>query len=166
MISGAFTLATPLVLISGVFPWSRFNCWEDEIDIRSGRVRHTSYLLGVRYQDRVEETWLSRAASRPSEAPTWERVNTFSPGRGHSPHYRFHGALWTIELCEIAEKSAPFAPNAREFVANEILRRWQQDEADFEANRYAERLASAAGKLSLRGKEILSIDDLPPNSAQ
>src|SRR5688572_11297203 len=76
-----------LVLISGVFVWSPLHCWHEYVDIRSGRLRFQHYLLYVCVSDRTEETWLSRAVPTPLGPPAWRRVNTFSPGARHSPHY-------------------------------------------------------------------------------
>lgn len=42
-------VAIPPVLLVfslfGLFPWSGVNCWQSDVDISSGRIRQTRYLL-------------------------------------------------------------------------------------------------------------------------
>ncbi|MBW3598226.1 MAG: hypothetical protein KY475_13265 [Planctomycetes bacterium] len=108
-------------------PWSPLNCWHYDVDINSGRVRYTRYLLWQRVASRVEESALSRwadDAGAPAR-PEWRRVQTFSPGVGHSPHYRFHGALSQISLLEKTWELGRCSDDARGASANAILRLWQ-----------------------------------------
>ena len=92
-----------LLTVSGVFVWSPLNCGHEEVDINTGRVRHTKYFLFYQIGDRTEDTWVSRASSKSNKSPDWHRVNTFSPGVGHSPHYNFHGAIHQITTLERAD---------------------------------------------------------------
>jgi hypothetical protein len=58
-------VAIPLVLLVlslfGLFPWSGVNCWQSDVDIRSGRIRQTRYLLWVPVQRTVRDSALTRA---------------------------------------------------------------------------------------------------------
>ena len=106
-----FTLRLLLVLIAippvllvlslfGLFPWSGLNCWQNDIDITSGRIRQTRYLLWVPVQRSVWDSALTRAVPPTVVAgsrPDWHAVVTLSPGLHHSPHYRFHGAIHQIQ---------------------------------------------------------------------
>ncbi len=69
---------TILILTSGLFQWSRLNCRYEDVDINTGRIRYTRYLLFCPLGSRIEETWLSRASQESSDSPDWHRVNTFS----------------------------------------------------------------------------------------
>ena len=78
--------------IFGLFPWSGINCWQDEIDLNSGRIRYTRYLLWLPVTRSVRDSPLTIALSpddwtNPGE--DWQPVVTLSPGLHHSPHYRF-----------------------------------------------------------------------------
>lgn len=147
-----------LLLISGLFQWSTLNCWHEDVDISTGRVRHTRYLLFCQISDRIEETWLSRNNSSNSP-PDWRRVNTFSPGVDHSPHYRFHGALHQIKTLELADSTIPFAPEAREQVVATLLALWKNSDSDADADDYVEQVAQTAFALHESG--VLVFTGLP-----
>jgi hypothetical protein len=66
-----FFLAVLLLPVSGRFQWSPLNCWHQDVDIRSGRIRHTRFLYGVQVSEHIEESWLSRAAESIPSEPTW-----------------------------------------------------------------------------------------------
>ena len=91
-------LAVVLLVVTVVpffFQWSPLNCWHEEVDITTGRIRRQWILLFVKVSESIEDTPLSEVVLKgqpPSGTPQWHRVNTFSPGIHYSPHYRFHGA--------------------------------------------------------------------------
>jgi hypothetical protein len=123
LIAGAWLLA-----VSGVFVWSPINCWHEDIDIHSGRIRRTSYLLWCCVSDRVEETAISQAL-HPEDlrdgCPEWKRVNTFSPGVRHSPHYIYHGAITDAKMLANIWAWGRFTPAERRQSARELLAAWQ-----------------------------------------
>ncbi len=149
-----------LVLISGFFHWSPLNCWHDDVDINTGRVRHTRYLLFCQIGDRTAETWLSRARDISKTSPDWRRVNTFSPGVGHSPHYRFHGAIHQIKTLELADNTIPFDPVARRRVADALLTLWQGG-SYLGADEFVEKVAHTAFALHDRGASEFTESDTP-----
>lgn len=157
-------LVTPcvvvLVLISGVFVWSPLNCWHADIDINSGRVRRSWYLLYVQVRREIEPTWVSRAAAQPLGPAEWHRVTTFSPGTDHSPHYAYHSALAQVVSLEQQDALVMFTPQARRQVAREALRRWQAGSAD-EAEAYVHDVAETVMTLAGRGASGVNVSDLP-----
>lgn len=152
---------TFLFLVSGVFQWSPLNCWHDDVDITTGRVRHTRYLLFCQIGDRIEDTWISRAAGASNALPDWQRVNTFSPGVRYSPHYRYHGAINQIQTAELADAMITFDPEARSKVANNLLRLWQNSGSDISADEYVEKVAQAALALHEEGRLSFTAADIP-----
>lgn len=154
------TLAV-LFLISGCFQWSSLNCWHDDVDVKTGRIRHSQYLLYCKTADRIEETWLSRANGSVDASPDWRRVNTFSPGVGHSPHYRFHGAILQIKTLELADNTTLFDPKARRKVANTLLALWQNSDSSFDADDFVENVAQIATALRDGGASALRASDVP-----
>jgi hypothetical protein len=139
----AFCVIAPvlcaLFLVSGFFRWSPLHCWHEEVDLHSGRVRHTWYLLYCRVSDRTEETWLSRAINTSRAKPQWRRVNTLSPGIGYSPHYSYHGALYQIEMLRRTDDLLPFEAAARREAANKLLDLWQTQGSYFKAEEHCGR---------------------------
>jgi len=150
-------------LISGFFEWSPLNCWHDDVDINTGRVRHTRFLLYCAIADRTEDSWLSLAVPNPDISPDWRHVNTFSPGVHHSPHYQFQGAIHQIQTLEVADGTTPFEPEARRKVASKLLASWQLTGSDVEAGEYVEKVAQTAITLNKAGASVFRSSDLPPD---
>ena len=150
-----------LLTVSGAFLWSPLNCRHEEVDINTGRVRHTTYFLFCQIGDRTENTWVSRASSKSNRSPDWHRVNTFSPGVGHSPHYNFHGAIHQIATIERSENMVRFDPGARRKIADMLLMLWQNGGSDYDANEFVAEVARTAIQLHESGAMVLTESDVP-----
>jgi hypothetical protein len=123
----------------GLFPWSGLNCWQDDIDIASGRIRHTRYLLWAPVGRSVEETPLTRALAPEDlhgKRADWRPVVTLSPGYRHSPHYRFHSAISQVRTLELLWDAGRATPEARRSDARRVLRMWQQSGGYHEVEGY------------------------------
>ena len=88
----------PLFLFSlsclGFFPWSKINCSSIDIDILSGRVRHSRYLFWMPVWRSVSDSSLTKQLLREDLSDTkyeWHPVSTVSPHVYHSPYYAYHG---------------------------------------------------------------------------
>jgi len=149
-----------LFLVSGAFQWSPLNCWHDDIDINSGRVRHTRFLLYCQVGDRTEETWLSRAYDGPGQSPDWRRVNTFSPFVHYSPHYRYHGAIHQVEMLQLCDEMVPFESDARRKAALGLLVLWQNTGSYFDADRYVQEIETVVSRLHRNGASIVKASDM------
>jgi hypothetical protein len=161
LVAAAVTLATVLLLTSGIVVWSPLNCWYEDVDIHSGRIRRTWMLLYCQVSQCEEETWLSRAAGPQSQSREWRRVNTFSPGTHHSPHYAYHGAIHQIRMLESIDKLVPLEPAARHRAANQLLLEWQNKGSYFGADAYLEKLFAVTCSLEERGAPAMTEADLP-----
>ncbi len=161
-------LISLLVLIAAVvvvpifIPWTPINCTQQDVDIRTGRVRYSRYLAFCKVFERVEESALSRVLPREmveGVKPEWERVNTFSPGLGHSPHYRFHGAFGQIREIEILWEAGEVDESTRRKIASRILALWQFDGSYFNADRYIDGLSDLTD-INKPGPLVRTIDAL------
>ena len=155
-------LLVPAVLLglaeAGFFPWSGLDCWTDEVDLGTGRTRHARFVYWYPARVEVHDSALTAAllpadlAGRPAE---WHPVNTLSPGLRHSPHYRYHGAIWQIRELELAWDLAHATAAARRESARQVLRLWREGGSDSQAGRYISALAE-------RGHgRALDVADLP-----
>jgi hypothetical protein len=92
----AVLLLAPLVVPKFV-PWSGINCRHQEINIKTGQARYSRILWFIKISERVEDTPLSLVLHgetlNVNNIKPWHRVNTFSTGIHHSPHYIFHSAF-------------------------------------------------------------------------
>lgn len=136
-----------VVVIPFFIPWSPLNCWHEEVDITTGRIRRQWILLFVTVAESIEETPLSEVVLRgqpPTETPQWQRINTFSPGVQYSPHYRYHGAGQQIrELAELWQLPPPqsFPEELKEPTARHVLALWQEG-SDSHAGDYLTELSA------------------------
>jgi hypothetical protein len=147
----------------GLFPWSGLNCWQDDIDITSGRVRHTRYLLWVPISRSVRDSALTKTlllADRTGAPADWHPVVTLSPGLHHSPHYRFHGAISQIRQLEICWEFGKMTPVARRKTAWHVVRLWQQTGSYFRADDYIQAVWERALDAEKKG-EAIDGSDLP-----
>ncbi|MEX1016852.1 MAG: hypothetical protein WDZ31_08900 [Phycisphaeraceae bacterium] len=156
----AFVAGVLLVLTSGIFVWSPLNCWHEEIDINSGRLRTTRYLLYVKVADETQQTWVSRAISQPVGPADWHRVNTFSPGTGNSPHYLYHSAISQIRSFEQLDALLPFEPAAKKQVAVAVLQHWHQG-TDHHVDPYLGEVSDTVFALVDAGADRVTVADLP-----
>lgn len=124
------------------FPWSPLNCRHQDVDITTGRLRFTRYLLFCKVSERIEPSTLSQALPPDVVAaatPEWHRVNTFSPGVHHSPHYIFHSAIYQIHILDDIWKMPEFydlPEELRKQTALHVLALWQHSGNDSLADDY------------------------------
>lgn len=132
---GALRLLAIFAILALLAPvvWSVADCRHEDIDIRSGRIRHTRRIIFIPAGERIATTAVSEAlqpSDYDSHAPEWHRVNTFSFGSRVSPHYVFHSAIAQVEMLALAWEMTPFTTAARRETALRLLRAWQQGRSD------------------------------------
>ena len=132
----AVLLLTPVA--APIFiPWSSINCEHQDINIKTGQARYSRYLWFLKISERIEDTPLSLALQGDTvdvaNIEAWQRVNTFSPGIRHSPHYKFHSALAQAHQMEMLESFRELTPERKKQIATDILTAWQQSGSDSSA---------------------------------
>lgn len=113
----AVLLLAPLVVPIFV-PWSGINCQHQDINIKTGQASYSRSLWFVMISERIKDTPLSRALQGETvdvaNINAWHRVNTFSPGIRHLPHYKFHSALYQARQMEMTTSMLELSPRAQE----------------------------------------------------
>jgi hypothetical protein len=126
-------LLAPLV-VPIFIPWSGINCRHQDINIKTGQARYSRSLWFVKVSERIEDTPLSLALQGDSidvaDIKAWHRVNSFSPGVHHSPHYLFHSALHQAHQMGLLESLYDLTPGRKKEIAKAILTAWQQSGRD------------------------------------
>ena len=153
-----------LLVLPFVVPWSRINCRTDEIDIRSGQIRHTRFVYWFPISRRVVSSPISRAlgSSAPQNTAEWRVVNTLSPGIGYSPHHSFHGAIAQIRFLTTCWELGQFTPAARRESASRVLSAWQQGNNDHPARGYLDTLSELTHvRYHAQQREPIDLQDLP-----
>lgn len=137
--AGLALMILPPLVVPVLTPWSEMNCENQEINIKTGQARYSRSLWFVKISERVEDTALSHALNgetvNVAETEVWHRVNTFSPGVRHSPHYRYHGALSQAkEFGTLQQVYGLNKVDAARF-AREVLITWQTNGSYFAADK-------------------------------
>lgn len=142
--------------------WSPLHCWQDEIDIATGRIRHQRYLLGICISERVEDSAISRQLPPPAanSLADWKRVNTFSPLVYHSPHYIYHSAIHQSRELELLWQMSSFTSKAKSKSARDVVYLWQQGKSYTLAGRYIDALSKIALAQN-GGAASIDVDQLP-----
>ncbi|PQO45585.1 hypothetical protein [Blastopirellula marina] len=117
-------------------PWVS---WGSEVDLHSGRVRETTWVVGIIVQREVHETWVSLHAD-PIGEPEWQYAVTDDWWGGGHPHWRYHGAVNQIRHVEKCTEGIAWDDDTQRTAAEEILRRWQSGD-DSEADAYVMELS-------------------------
>lgn len=163
LVVAAIPLGLLVLSLFGLFPWSGINCTQGDIDLYSGRIRYTRYLLWLPVTRSVQDSSLTRALSPEDTTGSredWHPVVTLSPGLHHSPHYRFYGAIHQIRELEISWEFGKMKPEARRETARQVLRLWHEAGSFFPAGDYIQRVWERALEANKTGKSI-DVKDLP-----
>lgn len=144
-------VTTPILLLIasqlGLFPWSGINCTTEDVDIYSGRIRHSRYLMFIPIQRSVEDSTLTKALLPEDIANArteWHQALTFSPGLRHSPYYVFHTAISQIDELNKVWHMAQFTADARRASAKRLLQLWQQSGSVAGAREYLQAISELA----------------------
>ncbi|MDD3153299.1 MAG: hypothetical protein PHS41_00410 [Victivallaceae bacterium] len=145
---GAILLAVGLPEMAPyLFPWSRMNCLSVEIDLYSGRVRHTKYYWFFPLAQRISEDRQFTRLLFPDRTrmpqPRWRDCVRFDSAHvDRSPEYPYANAIWqsgkgfemaSVRMNEVAQSA----------LAAEIVRLWTLSGRDAEAGQYLEKLFAA-----------------------
>jgi len=142
IISSILVVVAIIVLrfvVAMFWPWTEFDCRHEEVDITTGRIRLTRYLLYRKVSERVEESALSKVLSADMVAtakPEWHKVYTFSPGPQISPHYIFHSAIYQIRDLAWIWEWYDLPEELRKQTARHVLALWQYSGSDWLAGQY------------------------------
>jgi hypothetical protein len=143
----AVLFLSPLV-VPIFWPWSAINCRYEDINIKTGQARYSRSLWFVTMGEHIEDTPLSLALQGETvdvkDIPAWQRVCTFSFGTGHSPHHRFHAALWQAQQIEMIASVGALTPAEKRKAARDILTAWQKSGDDHGAKECLENLEKKA----------------------
>ena len=138
----AVILLLALFVVSMFVPWTPINCRHEDVDITTGRLRHSRYFLFCKVSERIEDSPVTKMLPPDilrRRTPEWRRVNTFSPGVHHSPRYTFHGAIHQIHtlvtVWDMANEYG-FSDELKQKTALDVLAIWQQSGSCFLAGDY------------------------------
>jgi hypothetical protein len=151
--------------LAGLLPESRINCSTYEVDISSGRIRHTRYFAFIRFARSVAESSVS-AALQPSDTagskPDWRPICTYSPGGPYdqSPTFTFRHVIGQLRQMELLWEQGKFSRPARRVSARRTLELWQEGQRPEAANRYMEALWMIAVR-KYREQQTTEVADLP-----
>ena len=152
-----------IIIYPSIFIWSPLCCRHEDVDINTGRIRYTRYLLYCKMSEKIEDSVLTKTISQFDEdtQPNWQHVNTFSPGVRHSPHYIYHGAIDQIHTVEKLWELYSFSNEAKKHVARHVLEKWQDDGHYFGVSEYLLEVSEMCDqKKELDPNVTISVTDL------
>jgi hypothetical protein len=131
-------ISSAFVVVPIFMPWTKLNCSDQELDINSGRLRLSRYVLFFRISQRIEDSPLTKAlpADLLHHDAEWHMVNRFSPGVRHSPHYAFHSGIHQIRTLENMWQMLDLGPHIRQRTASHVLALWKHSGGDWLAGDY------------------------------
>ena len=139
VISVLAALAVVLWVIPYFLPWTPLNCTREEIDITTGQMRSSRYLLFCKVTEKIKDTPISSTLAGKrvgGDEARWHLVNTFSPGHRNSPHYVLHAAFGQSRTLSLLWKSMQPPPDVKRRMAEHVLALWQHREADTPVDAY------------------------------
>jgi hypothetical protein len=142
--------------------WSKLNCKYTDVDINTGRIRYTRYLFYRKTSEKIEDSVITKTIgqSGPGVSSDWKRVSAFCPG-SISPHYKYHSAISHIHIVEMLLQSHDFSDEAKRYIAQSVLNRWQTQGNAFGIDKYLYDLWNIADQKAESVPNVtLSIDDL------
>ena len=154
---------TFVILIYFIQLWLRIYFISYDIDINTGRIRTTRNFLTLTISSKIEDLILTETIGMFGEdvQPDWQRVNTFSPGVRHSPHYRYHGAIHQIHVVDMILRSHDFSDEAKRYIAQTVLKQWQTQGDYFGIDKYLNDLWNIAEQRAKSDPNIIiSVADL------
>lgn len=162
----AVMLFVPMAVFLASFFFPDVSCSYVDVDIHSGRLRRTSYLLFCQVRERIEETTVSkelRSGNTELDSAEWRRVLASSPGLSPSPHYSYHSTANQMESLEKLWHAAHFTPEARIESARRLLAAWQLGRNYHLADRYLQALGDIVyDQPEIGPKKLVNVADLPP----
>jgi hypothetical protein len=138
LLTASAVLGIPFV-VPFFSPWSAINCRVQEIDLRSGLQRNTTYFYWLPVHRKIRDTSVSLAIGNPPSArgdSHWVRVNTFGPYARNSPHHTYHSALHQTRTLAGLWEEFELDPAARQETARRLLHEWQSSGSDSSADDY------------------------------
>jgi len=157
----AMALLASLALACGTGCFCDFLSYHEDVDIRTGRVKTTNYLLLLPVCIRTYDTVITRSLPEDKTRdvePDWQKVNTFYWLWPVSPHYAYHGATGGLRRLEQATKTIAFTPEALREVALQTTGSWQSGPDD--GTLYLYQVHEAAMTAHSEGKTVFEVSDL------
>jgi hypothetical protein len=159
-------IALPLLLGVLVFfytsfinPWSRINCWTNEVDIYTGQKRYTRYIAFFPTKREITNTWVSESLKEEQKERQWRTTSTLTPTTKHSPNYSFHSALADLNSFSFIIDHDLIEKDALPLVAQNVLKLWKEHDSDYEAGQFLMSIESESYK-KVKIKRQITLEDI------
>ena len=120
-----------------MMPWSSLNSLDTDIDLNSGRLRHTRHIASLKVYEAVEDTPLSKAIQRRGGVPEWHTTGVVSPPFvNYSPSYVFGPARSQMRDLEFLWDLLQASPDFRRKSAEQLLTLWEAEGSTHAAGKF------------------------------
>jgi len=147
--------------------WPKLCCEFDDVDINTGRTRHTRYLLYCKISEKIEDSLLTKTIGQFPDGvqPDWQHVYTSHlqiANRVHI-HHAYHGAFAQIHNVDVIWQLFAFSDEAKRYLVQTVLDKWQSDGRYFGVDAYLVNVSTTAKqKIKSDPNAIISVSDLLP----
>jgi hypothetical protein len=139
---------------------TKWNCWQIDFDMNSGRLRATRHILWFTGEQRIEDTALTAAIqngnpeNNSSLPPDWQPMAKRSPGNNPSRKVWSNGVLMKIDQVDGIWRLADFTPEAKREIALHILQKMQKRGWGGLDSPYMEALQKLAEQAGIQNRKI------------
>jgi len=147
---------------SALRKWPELGCEFEDVDINTGRIRHTRYLLYCKMGENIEDSILTQTIGQFPDGlqPDWQHAFAFNLGSGHS-HFTYYRAISQIRDVDLIWGAYHFSDEAKRHMAQTILDRWQSDGNYWGAGSYIRDVGNTVReKTESDPKAIISLADI------
>ena len=109
----------------------------EEVDLNSGRIRRTHYVLLFQTSQHIEQTALSKSqANPPASGPNWRLSRAMGGGRSIGTHWGYRSPLTQVRILEALWEVGDLTDEAKQQVADTVLALWHSEGGLKEADDY------------------------------
>lgn len=140
----------------------------EEVDLTSGRLRRTDYVLFFRTRQRVQETPLPLSNPNPpapATTPNWYLSRALADGHSILPHWGHRSPVGQVRALDVLFYFPTLTTDARQQVAATVLSLWQSPDGFRKADDYIKSIEAVAVPAMDDPSRRLTAADLPPRPA-
>ena len=100
----------------------------EEVDLNSGRIRRTHYVLFLQTSQHIEQTPLSKSRAKPlASGPNWRLSRAMAGGHSVGSHWGYRSPLTQVRILEALWEVGDLTDEAKQQVADTVLALWHSE---------------------------------------
>ena len=152
-------LLLPIVWLASGCSVDVLSC-HDDLDIRTGRIRTTGYVVFMPLCSTTKDTVITKAlpkAQVQDNKPEWRRINTYYWLVPVSPYHEYHNAFGAIRRFQAVTSRICFSRAALCYVASQTVKLWEECD---QGSGYLATICDWAEEAEREGKRVFDVADV------